>query len=102
MVASFLAWASYAAGSAHVPRGDSTAEGTSGTEVGTSNPNTGSLVNLTFSIEPESAARSMALVCVSFILVPVPYGPPVHPVFTSQTFALCREIRSPSIREYTP
>src|SRR5204863_7542246 len=31
---------------------------------------------------------------------PVPYGPPVHPVFTSQTRAWCFAIRSPSIVAY--
>jgi hypothetical protein len=33
---------------------------------------------------------------------PTPWGPPVQPVFTSQTRTPCRAIRSPSIRAYTP
>src|SRR5262245_5146356 len=42
----------------------------------------------------------MARVYLIFMRVPVPYGPPVHPVFTSHTFASCRAIRSPSIAAY--
>ena len=33
---------------------------------------------------------------------PVPYGPPVQPVLTSQTRASCRASRSVSIRAYSP
>ena len=32
---------------------------------------------------------------------PVPYGPPVQPVFTSHAGAACSSRRSPSIRAYS-
>ncbi len=37
-----------------------------------------------------------------FIRSPVPYGPPVQPVFTSQTVASCAARRSVSIAAYSP
>ena len=37
-----------------------------------------------------------------FMRSPVPYGPPVQPVFTSQAWAPQRSIRSTSIRAYSP
>ncbi len=37
-----------------------------------------------------------------FIRSPVPYGPPVHPVFTSQTGTSQRSRRSTSIAAYSP
>ena len=65
-------------------------------------PKTGSAAYAAPSSAPDSAAATIARVWASFIRVPVPYGPPVHPVLTSQTRASCFEIRSPSMRAYTP
>ena len=42
--------------------------------------------------------RDEATNCAILMRLPTPYGPPVHPVFTSQTLALCFAIFSPSIR----
>ena len=58
--------------------------GTSGQVIGTSNPKTGSLLNLTLSSFPLSAALSNARVYLMEIRFPTPYGPPTHPVLTSQ------------------
>ena len=43
----------------------------------------------------------MARVCAIAMRLPTPYGPPVQPVLTSQTLALCFAIFSPSRRAYT-
>ena len=51
---------------------------------------------------PASAARTMARVWLMFIRSPVPYGPPVQPVFTSQTVASWAASRSVSIVAYSP
>src|SRR5512140_3376108 len=93
--ASFRAVRSYAAGSSHVDLGSRTSGGTPGQLVGTRSPKIGSTFIPTPSSFPESAARSIALVWPISIRCPVPYGPPVHPVLTSQTFTLCAAIFSP-------
>src|SRR5438128_4866267 len=50
---------------------------------------------------PASAARTIARVWESRMRWPAPYGPPVHPVFTSQHCTPCRAILSPSRDAYT-
>ena len=44
----------------------------------------------------------MFRVWAMFIRSPVPYGPPVQPVFTSQTGTSSRSSRSISCRAYSP
>src|SRR2546422_3934429 len=94
--ASFAAWASYAAGSRHVPRGNSKSSGTPGTCSGTSSPNTDSAAVGMRSSLPASAVRTMARVSPRRTRCPTPDGPPVHPVFTSQHCTPWRPIFSPS------
>src|SRR5262249_15794352 len=96
--ASFAACRSYSAGSTQVLFGLRTADGTSGQVVGTSTLKTGSRSYGILSSAPDNAARIIARVYAVFIRFPVPYGPPVQPVFTSQTRAWWRAIFSPNIR----
>ena len=70
--ASFVACASYAAGSFHVFLGVRTSLGTPGTAAGTSKPKTGSFTYFALSSWPESAAVTIARVCASFMREPVP------------------------------
>ena len=49
-----------------------------------------------------SAARTIVRVWLMFIRSPVPYGPPVQPVLTSQTGTSWRARRSISIAAYSP
>src|SRR6266404_941884 len=71
-----------------------------GTCSGTSTPNTGSGVVGMRSSLPASAARTMARVWPSRIRWPTPWGPPVHPVFTSQHWTPWAAIFSPSSDAY--
>ena len=48
------------------------------------------------------AARTMFRVWAMFIRSPVPYGPPVQPVFTSHTGTSNRSRRSISMWAYSP
>src|SRR5439155_270794 len=51
----------------------------------------------TRSSRPDRAARTIARVCERLMRWPVPAGPSVQPVFTSQHWTPCRAIRAPSI-----
>src|SRR6478736_4085527 len=101
IAASSAAFSSYALGSAHVPRGSRSALSTPGTEIGTSKPKTGSVRYSTPSSAPERAACRRPRVAVIGMRWPTPNGPPVQPVFTSQTLAPCLSSFSPSSRAYT-
>ena len=73
-----------------------------GTETGTSKPKTGSIRYSTLRSPSSSAARSSARVAAIGIRWPSPNGPPVQPVFTSQTVTWgCACSFSPSICAYT-
>ena len=74
---------------------------TPGTATGTRNPNSSSVRSSTSSSSPSSAARSIARVAAIGIRLPCPNGPPVQPVFTSQTAEPCASSFSPSMRAYT-
>ena len=52
------------------------------------NPKTGSVAYFTFNNFPLNAALRSALVCLMLMRFPIPYGPPTHPVLTSQQLAL--------------
>ena len=93
---------SYASVSAHVARGSRKRAGTSGHSSGTSKPKVGSVLVGTDPSRPSRAARTIDRVWAMFIRSPLPYGPPVQPVLTSQTWASCAASRSVSIRAYSP
>ena len=66
--------------------GSRTSAGTSGTAVGTASPNTGSVRSLRRRRACRREQRStIARVYASFMRLPVPYAPPLQPVFTSHT-----------------
>src|SRR5262249_55140790 len=87
--ASFLAVASKAALSAQVSRGHRISAGTPGQEATTSKPKTGSRRVRPPARLPLWIASTMARVWTSLIRLPVPCAPPLQPVFTSPTRALC-------------
>jgi hypothetical protein len=99
-VAKSFAFKSYAALSAQVLRGSSTSVGTPRTAVGICNPKIGCVTNFAERSDPSKIAVTNALVYANLNLDPVPYGPPVHPVFNNQTSDLCVAIRSRSISAY--
>ena len=100
--ASLCAWASYAALSCQVARGSRTSDGTPGTDAGTSTLKIGSVRVGTPSSRPLRAARTIRRVWSMFIRSPVPYGPPVQPVLTSQTGTSHLASRSISMAAYSP
>src|SRR5262245_1890445 len=63
-----------------------------GHDVTTSNPNTGSRLVLALESSPLWIASRMLRVLASLIRLPTPCAPPLHPVLTSQTRALCWRI----------
>ena len=79
-----------------------TGPATFGHVVGTSKPKTGSTRIATPTACPSSAARTIDRVWAMFIRSPVPYGPPVQPVLTSQTGTSSRSRRSISMCAYSP
>src|SRR5688500_3479271 len=87
IAASFFACSSYLPASGQVLRGSSTLSGTPGQVVGTSRLKIGCCLYATLSSCPVSAAVIIPRVCAIFMRLPTPYGPPVQPVFTSQTRA---------------
>jgi hypothetical protein len=97
IAASFFACSSYFAASGQVLRGSTKLSGTACTLFGTSMLKIGCYTYSTLSSCPVSAAVIIARVCAIFMRVPTPYGPPVQPVLTSHTRALCFAIFSPSI-----
>ena len=66
------------------------------------NPKRGSTTVGTSLSWPLRAARTIARVWLMFIRSPVPYGPPVQPVLTSQTGTSQRARRSTSRAAYSP
>ena len=50
---------------------------------------------------PASAARTIARVMPRRMRCPTPYGPPLHPVLTSQHCTPCCAIFAPSSEAYT-
>ena len=98
IAASFFACSSYWPASRHVLRGSSTLVGHAGTrrrhvEV----EDRMRLVARRCRAGRSSAAVIIARVCAIFMRLPTPYGPPVQPVLTSHTRALCLAIFSPSM-----
>src|SRR5215213_3487162 len=98
--ASRAAVASYSPASGQVSRGRKSALGIPGADRGTAKPNTGSTSIATSSREPSRMAATAARVRPIGIRFPVPYGPPVQPVLTSQTCDPCRSNRSPNRLAY--
>src|SRR5690606_12154419 len=98
--ATFFALSSYAALSAHVLRGRRISDGTSGQLVGTCRPKIGSSTVSAVASEPLWIASMIARVYFSLMREPVPYGPPVQPVLTSQVCAPCLRSFSASISAY--
>src|SRR5215475_7820971 len=84
-----------------VRRGSSTSAGTPGHAVGTATLNKASgRVGISDS-PPARAARTIARVLAMEIRCPTPYGPPLQPVFTSQTATSWVAILSPRSLAYT-
>ena len=67
-----------------------------GADRGMAKPTTGSMSIGTSSSEPSRIAATAARVRPIGIRSPVPYGPPVQPVLTSQTSDPYRSNRSPN------
>ena len=61
-------------------------------DFGTWKPKTGSTAYSTLSSSPLSAAFSNARVYLMLMRLPMPYGPPIQPVLTSQQFTPYRRI----------
>ena len=90
--ASCLYFARWSSLLGHEPAGSSTLAGTPSQLVGTSKPKIGSLENFAFCSSPVRAALRSARVCPMLILFPIPNGPPIHPVLTSQHVTPCFNI----------
>src|ERR1043166_500382 len=83
---------SYSALLLHEEEGSKISSGTSGQCIGTSKPNTGSVLYWTLSSLPVRAAFSKARVYLMEIRLPTPYAPPTQPVLTSQHLTPYRSI----------
>ena len=81
-------------------RGHRISDGTPGQSVTTSKPNTGSRWVFAPASAPPWIASRMARVWASLIRLPTPYPPPLQPVLTSQTRALCCFIFAASSSAY--
>src|SRR5690606_29430179 len=66
--------------------GSSNSSGTLGQDTGICNPKIGSVLSSLFSNSPSRIAAIIALVYLSLIPEPGPYGPPLQPVLISHRF----------------